>query len=175
MAEFRFSSELFRLAGASHTLSLLSAREFNASDLLVRNVIFVGSQKANPWVQLFDDQLNFTLDDNSGTGGAAVRNRHPLPGEQAEYLLRNDPSAYSGYCVIAFLRNSASSGDVLLLKGSGSEETQAAGEFLVSEPAMKFFAERIRRQSLPHFELVLRTQKLPGAPLRSEIVAYRLY
>ncbi len=175
VAEFRFASELFRPSGDSHGLSLLSAREFNPADLNTRNVILVGSQKANPWVQLFDDQLNFTFKDNSLSGGATVVNRHPLAGEASEYVLHADRSAYSGFCVIAYLRNSEGTGDVLLLEGSGSEETQAAGEFLVSEPAMKAFAERIGQPGLPHFEMVLRTRKLYGAPLTSEIVAYRVH
>lgn len=175
MAEFRFASELFRLAGKNRSLALLSAREFNPADLDTRDVILMGSRKSNPWVQVYDDELNFSFRDNSGTVGSAVVNRHPRPGEPVRYVLESDSSAYSGFCVIAFLRNPAGTGDVLLLEGSGSEETQAAGEFLVSEPAMDAFARQIGRPALPHFELLLRTRKLPGAPLRSDVVAYRLF
>ena len=172
-AEFHFADSLMALAPDHPALHIESARSFSLSDLTTHNLILVGSEASNPWVSLFANQLDFRLHADLASGGIFVENVHPHPGEPARYDIASDPNVYMGYCVIAFLRSSSRGPSVLLLGGTGSEETEAGGDFLLSNRDMAMLASRFGTPTLPSFDLLLRTSKLYGAPLRAEVIAAR--
>lgn len=63
--------------------NLTLARYYVADSFKRHNVILIGGRKANPWVHLFDDQVNFITDFDNVRSQAIVSNRDPKPGEQA--------------------------------------------------------------------------------------------
>lgn len=145
-------------------------------DLMKRNnLVIVGGKKSNPWAGFFDDQLTFTLESDTTTGQNFVLNRHPASGEAKEYRAQGSSVLPGGIAVVAFIPNPTNTGEVLLLTGSDSDATAAAGEFITSEASIQGLLKRFGRSQLPHFELVLRTTRLNGTSFSSEIVASRMH
>ena len=80
------------------------------------NLILLGSPRSNPWSAFFSDQLNFRFVYDAASGQEIIRNLHPRPHEQAQYV----PTALGwatgqSYAIIALVRNPDQNGHVLLL------------------------------------------------------------
>jgi hypothetical protein len=154
---------------------LTLSRYYTADAIKRNNVILVGGKKANPWVHLFDDQMNFVTDFDNGRIQAFVANLHPAPGELPRYDVAYDSNALVGYSVIAYLPNPGGTGNAIILAGTDSDATDAAAEFLTSEDDLEKFQNILHVKTLPYFEVLLKTSRLSGTSLRSEPLAYRTY
>jgi hypothetical protein len=58
------------------------AREVTLDDLKQSNVILLGSFDANPWVELFQKELNFQFEPQPQSGNVVIRNLQPLAGRR---------------------------------------------------------------------------------------------
>jgi hypothetical protein len=148
----------------------ISVRTFKGGD----NFVVLGTSRANPWAQLFEPQLNFVVEFGDGRSLPAFRNRAPLAGESALYQASDAVRESYGY--IAFLPSLYQGGDVLFVTGTGSQGTEAAGEFLSDLGRLRTELRKlgIRPESGPaKFEILMRVRELTGSPVRSEIVAWR--
>jgi hypothetical protein len=76
--------------------------------------------------------------------------------------------------VVAYLPNPDHDGKVLLLEGTSSEATEAAGDFLLSDK-FSAFHQMLHTTGLPYFEVLLKTSQVRGTPLTVTIEAYRTY
>jgi hypothetical protein len=151
---------------------LYSARQYMPSLVRQDNVILIGGRISNPWSELFEDHLNFT--ENTifeGLGETTVANRAPRAGEQQTYIATDAV----GYCVVAYLPNPGHEGKVLLIEGTSSEATEAAGDFLLSPEQFGAFRAMLHSTQLPYFEVLLKTSQVRGSPLAATIEAYRTY
>jgi succinate dehydrogenase hydrophobic anchor subunit len=148
------------------------SRDISINDLKNANVIFSGSADANPWVQTFEERMNFVLTDNLHENIRAFTNRHPQPGEPAMYVA--DKAEYG---VLAFLANPGGSGNVLIIEGTSVAGTESASDFLFNSNALEPFLEKIRRRdgSLPHFEVILSTENLNGSASPLQTLAWRVH
>lgn len=160
---------------ASSPSNLTLARYYVADSIKRDNVILVGGKKANPWVHLFTDQMNFVTDFDDVHGQAFVANRNPKPGEQAAYLVSHDANALVGYTTIAYLPNLSHTGNVIILAGTDSDATSAAADFLTSEDHLSKFKATLGLNKLPYFEALLKTSRLSGTSFSEQLVAYRTY
>ena len=156
-----------------HYLTL--TRQFTADEVKQANVIFIGGEKAVPWVHLFDDQVNFITDYDYQHGVQFVRNRNPKPGEQAIYTVSDAPNSLIGYATIAYLPNPSQTGSVLILAGTDSDATAAAAAFLVSEEQMEKLRQTLHVERFPYFEVLLKTSRLSGTFFDAQPIAYRTY
>ena len=157
----------------STTLHLTAAR-FYGSDALKRdNVILLGGKKANPWLYVFDDQLNFDLE--SRETGVVVVNRHPKGTEQSVYGESYTSKGPMGYSVIAYLPNPSRTRSAIIIAGTDSDATNAAAEFVTSEEQLQRLRSTLHTDRIPYFEALLRTSQLTGTSFNAEIVAYRTY
>ncbi|HEV2484904.1 MAG TPA: hypothetical protein VGT08_05175 [Terracidiphilus sp.] len=164
--EFMLARRILALDPAGKYLHLYNARNY-VPDLVTRdNVILIGARKSNPWDELFDNRINFITEFDS----PRVINRAPVAGEQAVYL----PSNADGYCVVAYLRNSDHSGQVLLIEGTNAEATEAAGNFLLSEEQLSGFKKMLHVSTLPDFQVLLKVSSVRGTPLAATVAAYRV-
>jgi len=154
---------------------LTLARYYEADAFKRNNVILLGGKKANPWVHLFDEQLNFSTDYDHEHGQAFVGNRDPKAGEQPAYMAPRDPNALFGYSVVAYLPSPSRTGNVIILAGTDSDATSAAGEFLTSEEQLNKFRSALGFQKFPYFEVLLKTSRLSGTSFSAEVVAFRTY
>jgi len=173
--DFRVAQRIFALDPLSKKTHLYFAREFLPGLVNQNNVILIGSRRSNPWVDLFEGRLNFSLDYDRIRLASFVRNRAPASGEEQTYLAPPSAGATTGYSVVAYLPNSNHSGKVLMIEGTGAESTQGAGDFLTSEEQLVQFQKMLHVDKLPYFEVLLKTTLLNGTPLETKIVGYRTY
>jgi hypothetical protein len=174
--DFRAAQQILALSPVGSSLRLTLSRFFQAESVKHDNLILIGGKKANPWVYLFDDQMTFSLDYDATRGIGYIANRHPRPGEADSYRLSQGyPNGFVGYSVVAYLPNSSHNGHVIIITGTDSDATSAASEFLTSEEQLGKFRKTLNVQHFPSFEVLLKTSRLSGTSLSSEILAYRVY
>jgi len=171
----RAAQDVLAQIPATPTPHLTLSRYYTADALKQNNVVLIGGEKANPWVHLFDDRLNFITDYDYRNMHAFVGNLHPQPGEQARYEVSPYPNALLGYTVIAYLPNPCGAGKAIILAGTDSDATAASAEFLTSEERLESLRNLFHAQTLPYFELLLKSSRLSGTSFSSEIIAYRTY
>jgi hypothetical protein len=168
---FRLAQHILRLDSTGNKMHLYHAREYTAALIKQDNVILLSSRIANPWDELFDSRLNFQVISNDSNDVGTVTNRAPAAGEQGNYVSTDSV----GYCVVAYLPNPDSNGKVLLIEGTSSEATEAAGDFLLSEDKLSNFQKRLHTTQFSYFEVLLRTSQVRGTSLTATIEAYRVY
>jgi hypothetical protein len=173
--DLRAAQQILALDPLSPSIQLTAARFYSADSIKRDNVILIGGRKANPWVFLFENQMNFSLDQDDRTLTMYVVNHHPLAGEQTTYRESSSPQGSIGYSVIAYLPSPSRSGDAIIFAGTGSNATNAAAEFLTSEEQLEQFSKTVRASRLPYFELLLQTSQLSGTSFGVKIIAYRTY
>ena len=173
--DFRAAQQILALAPVSSSLRLELSRYYMADSLKHDNVILIGGKKANPWVSLFDEQMNFSLNYDAEHPQGFVTNRRPQAGEQDIYAVPVNPNTLVGYSVIAYLPNPSRTGNAILLAGTDSDATNAAAEFLTSEAKLEKFQNALHLRKFPYFEVLLKTSRLSGTSLGAEMIAYRIY
>ena len=154
-------------------LTIISARDISSSLVASMNTVLLGSWRANPWIGLFEDQMNFRTEYRESPPGMSFINRSPRAGEQPEY-----PAEWrrTGYCRITFLPNPRHSGNVLVISGSDVISTEAGGRFIASEEWIKRLRQMLGVKSgapIPRFELLLKTRIVNSTVPSFDLVAYR--
>jgi hypothetical protein len=168
------AAERFRdLDAQSNMVKLESARSYTIESIKTNNVILIGGRQSNPWVDLYKDRMNFFMVCEPGKQRSYVVNRSPLPGEQQVFESSNDPS--HGYSVVAFLPNLSDHRYALIVSGTDSQATRAAGEFVTSSAGLAQIRNKMPTGRFPFFEVVLSSSRLVGTTLNSQIVAYRVH
>jgi hypothetical protein len=164
------------LAAQQHLpLTIISARDMSSPLVASSNVILLGSRRANPWVGLFEGQLNFQTEYHESPPAMRFVNRSPQAHEQPAYAAE---WRRTGYCRLSFLPNPRHTGNVLLISGSDVISTEAGGRFVASEDSMRQLRRMLHLQPglpIPHFELLLRTQIVNSTVPWFEVVASRLH
>ena len=173
--DVRAAQRILALDPTHSSLQLTTARFFTADSIKNNNTILIGGKKANPWVYLFEDQMNFSLDQNNDSLTMFVSNRNPQAGEQTRYSEYSGKKGPVGYSIIAYLPNPSQTGRAIILTGTSSDATNAAAEFLTTEEQMDQFRKLLHVDRFPYFEVLLRTSQLSGTSFHAEIVAYRSY
>jgi hypothetical protein len=153
------------------------ARDFPIRAASTDNLVLLGSQRSNPWVELFLPRLNFRFETDEVSHRAIVRNRDPRPGEQDTYVVPGEGSNIrEGYAVLALQPNLTGTGNVLMIYGSDMEATEAAGALATTEaelaPVLQRVFSRIPK-SVRYCEILLKTRRLGGAPQSCTLLAWR--
>jgi hypothetical protein len=160
-------------AGNGLPFDVLLARDLTLSQAVDQNAILMGSRRANPWVTLYEDRLNFQTVFEENPRAAWLRNQSPKPGEQAEYRGR---WSRLGYCRVAYLRNNKGTGNVLLISGTDVPSTEAGGEFITREDSLRRLRQALglgESQPMPHFEALLEASLVGNAVAQDRLVAWR--
>ncbi|HKW98110.1 MAG TPA: hypothetical protein VJN43_10270 [Bryobacteraceae bacterium] len=153
---------------------VIFARDFTVSYLQSHNVILLGSRRANPWLQLFEDRLNFRSGYREPPPLSFFENHSPLPGELATY--EGSSWEREGYCRVAFLPNLSHRGNVLVISGTNLASTDAGGEFISSERWVRALSSTLglqKESGFPYFEVLLKVELLQSAAPEFNIVAFR--
>jgi hypothetical protein len=148
------------------------ARDYRPSHA-AENLILLAHRKANPWVELYEDRLNFRYDWVSGSRIARIVNRAPRNGEQASYDV---VWAQRGYGLIAHLRPGPENCSVLILAGTDLMSIEAAARTVSDETAMARLLEQLgiaAADPIPPFEALLETKLLTNTPTAMKLVAHR--
>lgn len=161
--------------------SIKFARDVHPEDLRNANVIVTGAPTYNPWVEMFDNHLNFHLRYDGPQNSMSVLNAKPEGGEPREYSSANaDPSnrGYThGFGYIALTNNLEGNGRVLLIEGSSVAGVDASVSLLLNEARMEPILKKAR---LPHggvanFEILLAANFLKSSSPDAQILATRFY
>jgi hypothetical protein len=153
------------------------ARELHMDDIKHSNVILIGSVYSNPWVELFEEKLNFQFDYKSFATFDAIVNKHPRSGEPALFHNHSDGNSNKTYAVMAFLPNLDGNGRVLILEGLTMAGTEAAEDLLFDENSMTPILEKARTPdgSLKPFELLIETAGITADAPTARVIASRYY
>ncbi|WP_254063514.1 hypothetical protein [Granulicella sp. S190] len=151
------------------------AREVTLDDLKESNVVLSGSFDANPWVELFQKDLNFQFEHMQNADSPEIRNLHPLPGERSTYATDEADPARNTFGVIAVTRNLDSTGYVLIIEGLNMAGTQAAADYLFSEVS-KPLIDRIFDSDgkMQPFEVLLETSNIGANAAHPHIISLRI-
>ena len=156
-------------------VSVVWARNYNARSASSENVVFLGTSRSNPWVQIYANRMNFQFETDEGAHKGMVRNLHPASGESEVYRVSGEGAAIrEGYAVMALMPNASGSGNVLLLEGSDMEATEAVGMVATTESELAPIAKKLGVDDrFPRLEVLFQTRRLGGAPQETHLVAWR--
>lgn len=161
------------VVNVKHTRNV-DIHDFNTGD-----AVLLGSRRSDPWVELFEPQMNFVLDQDSKLTGPCFRNKVPKPGEAKSYGAGNwtgVKGSEESYAVAALRPNLEGTGHVLILEGLDMEGTEAAGEFVCNPEkfaALLRAAGAARDSVLKPFEALIKLRAIPGGYEALELVAFR--
>lgn len=157
------------------TLELRYARDLRPNDLKDENVVLIGAAAANPWVELFESNMNFVFSD-ALVRQYTVVNRKPMGSEPSQWTSDYGDAKHRVYGVVAFLPNLNGNGNVLILEGTSMPGTESAWDFVADNSQLLPFLARIKRAdgTTPHFQCVLGTDNMNGSSVKSSILAWRV-
>ncbi len=159
-------------------MQIRPTRDFRLRDFVGANAILMGARPANPWVELFDHDLNFRYRRSYGEGGTYCVNLKPKPGEAAEYHSSFSGTARTEYGGVAFVPGLNRRGSVLIIFGTSGAIHEVSAEFVTNERLSGKFLEGLTREAgggqLPYFEVLLKSTSVGDAASDPEIVAYRI-
>jgi hypothetical protein len=160
---------------AQSKLEVRYARDVRPNDLKQGNVILVGAAEANPWVELFEHNMNFVFFNDRVGKTFSVLNREPRGGEPRQWDSHYTDAEHRVYAVVAFLPNLGGNGNALILEGTSMAGTESAWDFVSDDSQLLPFLKRIQRANgaVPHFELVLGTNNMSGSAVKNTVLAWR--
>lgn len=176
IADFQVGAQILALDRDRHRFTLEFSRSYSPEAAKHHSLILIGSRQSNPWVSLFADNMNFDLEYDPVARRPYVVNRTPQSGEASKYpVAEGAKPTGTGYAVIAFMPDLSGKGRALIIEGTDSQATGAAGDFITSEDSLAQLEKKFPAGTIPFFEILLRTVQLSGTPLHGEVIAYRIY
>ena len=151
-------------------------------DLRSDNMILLGHDEANKWLDPLLDKAPFRLTPSVGKRQRAIVNVSPRPGETAEYTINYAADEREGdqeFALISMLPGMSPGQNLLLISGLNAQATQAATEFLSAEQSLAQLLELLRRQDPKHqgpwhFQAVLKAEVHDKVPTKCWLVAVRV-
>jgi hypothetical protein len=151
------------------------AREVTLDDLKQSNVILLGSFDSNPWVDLFQKDVNFQFEPQPKVDDVVIHNLHPMAGESEYYRTDQSDSARSTFGLIVVTPNLDGTGHVLLIEGINMAGTEAAAEYLFSDASVPLLSKVFDSNgSIMPFEVLLETSNIGANAARPRIISERI-
>jgi DNA-binding winged helix-turn-helix (wHTH) protein len=175
MSDVKLIAALLRLPHRfSDRMQICFAREFNFNYLKTGNVILIGAPEANPWVQVFDTQVDFSVIYGQSY---TVLNRKPKANEPRTYPTIENGGTRHSYAVISLTSNPGETGHALLIEGASMDEIEAATDFLLNPEKMSavLAAAKGRNGQLHPFDLLLQTTSYNGGSLDAKLSSLHLH
>jgi hypothetical protein len=156
----------------THTARGVRLADFKTED----SFVLLGSPRSNPWVELFQNQLDLTFEFDEARKAEYIRNKRPASGESPTYI----PTAAGwdtgqAYGIIALVGNPNQSGQVLILAGSNAEATEAAGKMATN---VKLLSQTLKNHGIDptgptrHFEILLQVSTMAGSSNTFDVIAF---
>jgi hypothetical protein len=174
VGDARTLKELESIAPQYHLqLSVVAPREFQLSADTPENLILMGHNYGNPWVELFEAWMNFHYEWPPSRATPVILNRRPRPGEANEYGVE---WLTQGFCVVSLAPKPGGNGKALLLIGTDTSSLDACGRFVTEEKSLSALCSLLHTapgKPLPDFEVLLRTELLASGSTDFHIAAWR--
>lgn len=153
------------------------ARDLRMDELKQGNIILSGARGANPWVELYEPQMNFFGFNDGVHHIYSFINRHPRPGEPDRYFASDADPKQHVLGVLAFLSNLDGNGNALVVEGNSMAGTEAITDFLFNDDALLPFLNQLKKPDgmLPHFEVLIESNSVNGNAGQFHILAYRTH
>jgi hypothetical protein len=157
------------------SINVTAARNMQFSNLKSDdNFIFLGSPRSDPWVRLFDSQLDFRfVIDKAGL--ESIYNGRPHPGEQSLYVPNSKRGATGqSFAIIAFVQNPDQNGQALILAGANAAGTQVVGKLVTDLRRFSMALDKCGispSSQIKHFELLLRVNMMASSPSEFDVEA----
>jgi hypothetical protein len=154
-------------------LRIRYARDLSMGDFKESNVVLSGAAEANPWAELFENRLDFTIIDDQVQSVFEITNRSPKPGEQGRYSYDPLNPNQRAFSLLAFFSDRSGSANALLIQGTTVAGTEAAADFVLDDNAMTPLLRRAQMPdgSLDDFQVLLETRNVAGSAPRAQILA----
>lgn len=183
MADLRLDAELVRvperlgMPQAGKWTEVRYARDLAVADTHENNLILIGPESFNPWVTLYQPQLDFKVSWDFRTDIYCVTDRAAKPGEPAQYEYRRNAHGSKAMTLVAFMDNSQGRGHVLLIQGSSMGTTYGALNFFTIEHLWKPVIDAASRTngSLRSFEFLLSSEFVRGGVSNTQILAMHVH
>jgi hypothetical protein len=176
VVDLEIMSRLERLPEVTPERFLIrAARNLTIEDLRDKNAIFLGSVCSIPWIELFQNRLNFHFIYRPAETISWIENEHPAADEAAKYTASWNGLSERTYAVLAFLPNLNKTGHILLLQGLDTAGTEAAVNFLFSDDRLREVVEKARRTdgALGSFEVLLEAASLDSHATTIHVLSVR--
>lgn len=150
-------------------------KEMSVRDFSDDSAILLGGPFANPWVQLFENQLNFRVR-QEGPGDAFVENLKPRAGEAREYRVHVEGEERVTYARLAYLPNLSGRGRVLLLGGPSSALLEKFAELAADVSFLRDLKRDLGAgmwEELPWCEVLMEAKEVATAPAKMRVLALR--
>jgi len=166
------------ISGAQYSIKF--PRDVHAEDFRNANVILVGAPTYNPWVEMFDNHLNFHLYYDGARNSMSVLNAKPENGEPTEYVPAEEDSTHRGYThgfgYIGVTTNLEGTGRVMMVEGSTIAGVDAALSFLMSDSKMGPILKKASQHGeIGNFEVLLGANFLKSTSPDAQVLATRFY
>jgi len=163
-------------------LQTTQSRFVSWEDLRGDNMILLGNNEANEWLEPLLGKTPFQLTSSKGDRQRAIVNVNPRQGEAAEYIINyaaKEPEGDQEFALISMLPGMAVDQRSLLISGLNAQATQAAAEYLATEDSLAELLRRMRKESPSHtgpwyFQAVLKTEVHDKVPTKSSLLAIRV-
>jgi hypothetical protein len=175
-----FLSRFLTMAGTP--VNVTQSRVLDWEDLRRQNVIVLGNNESNKWIDPLLNNHPFRLASTAPHEPRGIVNSNPLPGEQPVYRI-----AYSGdendadeeYALVSMLPGVEPGRQLLLIDGLNMQATQGATEYLTTESTLQELLTRLRGLDPKHtgpwrFQAVMKTKVYKQVPTRATVVTVRI-
>lgn len=157
-------------------VSLKYSSALGWEDIWNSNVIFVGKSTVNPAIRrvLRDADLDFV----DSEYGAAVKNRHPRPGEAADYPNAATHGSGKKYGVVSVLPGPQAGHHMMLLTGAGAELMWALAQSVTDPARVKEIVSHVLTPSgeLPTaFQVLIEATFESNVPISVRYVTHHVY
>lgn len=165
-------------------LNLQFARNANVDFLHTGNSVLLGSRRSNPWIEVYENNLNFVLEQDPNTSAPLFRNRSPHPQEAPIYgiptmldVRGDEQREFTSYALVALLKGCGDRGLTVVNEGLNMQATQAAGDMITDPQRLEMLLRSIGHtfgtKVLP-FEALIQIKSLPGGYEAPQVIAYRV-
>ena len=183
MADLRLVTELVRvperlgMPQAGKWMEVRYARDLAIADTRENNLILIGPESFNPWVTLYQPEMDFKVGWNFHTDVYTVTDRAPKPDEPATYEYHRSAPGSKALTLVAFVENSQGHGHVLLVQGSSMGTTYGALNFFTNEHLWKPVMEAAAGPEgvLRSFEVLLSSDFVRGGVSNTRIVSIHVH
>lgn len=157
----------------SAPVSIVGAREFRMTPGAPGNLVLVGNNRGNPYMELVEPDMNFYYQWPETSKVPAIMNRRPLSGEKASYSVAWQEH---GYCVVSLRPKPGGNGMALIVLGSDLSSLDAGARFVTQAKWLRELSAKLGVQPtdpFPFFEALLETQLLASSSPDFRLIAFR--
>jgi hypothetical protein len=170
------------LTKARVTVRSTQSRFLSWEDIRKENLILLGHNEANKWLDPLLKDQPFRLAETSGSEQRGIVNTRPQPGELKEFHIaysQSENDADREYALVSMISGVDGKHRLLTISGLNTQATQIATEYLTSETGSQELLSRLRKDSPNHrgpwhFQAVLRTEVYDKVPTRATLIAVRV-